>query len=328
MLVTLGVKAQYIQFSQYYATPTVLAPSFTGATEKSRINFNYRDQWARIDGIFVTYGAGYDINVPKVHSGFGVLLLRDQAGTGNLARTEFGVLYSWYALLDKTHQIYIRPGVEFKLSQRSINFTKLIFGDQITSTGPPYPPSIQPLPADVQKTLPDAASSMMVYAPSFWVGFSVDHLFRPTDAFYDRDYRVPLKYSAFGGYKFKLGGSSYGHRSSNKIEDWFFVSAYYRLQSNLDQMDIGGYWDHEPFTLGIWMRGLPYMNIVKTVNIDAVIVVVGYRIFNFNIGYSYDMTVSPLLSKTGGSHEISITYKFNTNLKSKKRYGPMPCPNL
>lgn len=326
--ITSGLNAQYIQFSQYYATPTVLAPSFAGAVQKSRVNFNYRDQWAKIGGIFQTYSAGYDINVPKISSGFGVLLLRDQAGEGDLARTEFGVLYSWYALLDKNRKIYFRPGIEFKLSQRSLDFQNLIFGDQIGVDGIIAPTSIQPPPADSKKTYVDAASSMLVYAPNFWIGISADHLFRPVDAFYDPSYRVPVKYSAFGGYKFKLSGGKYGHRSSSSIQDYFFVSAYYRLQANSDQLDIGGYWDHEPFTIGVWVRGLPYMNIVGTANIDAVIFVVGYQIYSFNIGYSYDMTVSPLLSQTGGSHEISIQYKFNFDPRSKKRDGPIPCPSF
>jgi len=321
------INAQYIQFSQYYSTPTILAPSFAGAVESSRISFNYRDQWAKINGIFVTYAMAYDINVPRVSSGFGVLLLRDQAGAGNLARTEVGVLYSWYALLNKNLQLYFRPGIQFKMSQRSIEFNKLLFADQITSDGPPYPMTIEPPPSEVKKTYVDATSSILFYAPSYWVGLSADHLFRPSDAFYDPDYKVPVKYSAFAGYKFKLDSKGkYGHRSSSSIQDWFFVSAYYRLQGNSDQMDFGGYWDHEPFTLGLWVRGLPYMNIVSSPSIDAVIIVVGYRIYNFTIGYSYDLTVSPLLTKTGGSHEISISYKFNTDLKSKKRYGPLPCP--
>ena len=326
---TVNLNAQYIQFSQYYASPLNLAPSFAGSVDGSRLAFNYRDQWANISGVFRTYSAAYDLNVPKIHSGFGVLLARDEAGDGNLARTDFGVSYSWYGLLNKTYQLYFRPGVHFKLTQRSIDFQALIFGDQITPSGITSV-TIQPPPQDVKKTYIDATASGLLYNPDFWVGISVDHLFKPVDAFYDPNYRVPLKYSVFAGYKFKLGqrGRHYGRSSSGKIEDWFFVSSYFRMQSLSMQMDIGGYWNHLPFTLGIWLRGLPYLNIVKTPNIDAVVFLVGYRIYNFDVGYSYDMTVSPLGIKTGGSHEISIVYRFNATLKSKKREGPIPCPNL
>lgn len=323
-----SVKGQYIQFSQYYASPTVLAPSFTGAVEKSRVNFSWRDQWPQITpSVFVTYAAGYDINVSKVNSGFGVLMLRDVAGAGKLGRSEFGVLYSWYGLLDKRSQLYIRPGIQFKLTQRSVDFEDLIFGDQITPNGQ-SPSTIQPPPESVKKTYMDAASSMLIYNPSFWAGVTADHLFRPSDAFYDPTYRVPVKVSVFGGYRFKIQGSKYGPRSANSIQDYLFLSAYYRLQGRSDQLDIGGYWEHEPFTLGVWVRGLPYMNVAGGPNIDAVIFSIGYQIYNFTIGYSYDLTVSPLLAQSGGAHEISISYKFYTRLNSRKRDGPMPCPNL
>lgn len=331
LISSISVKAQYIQFSQYYATPTVIAPSFAGSVEHSRVNFAYRDQWAKIPkSIYITYAAAYDINVTKVNSGFGVLLLRDVAGAGNLGRTDVGILYSWYGLIDKRTKTYFRPGVQFKMSQRSVDFQELVFGDQLQNwtPGQKLPPTVEPRPEDVKKTYVDATASGMFYNPSFWVGLSVDHLFRPSDAFYDPTYRVPLKYSAFGGYRFKVAGSKYGHRSANKIQDYFFISAYYRLQGKSDQVDIGGHWEHDPITIGIWVRGLPYINIMNSLNIDAVIAMVGYKIFNFTVGYSYDLTVSPLMSHTGGSHEITISYKFNTNLRSKKRDGPLPCPTL
>ncbi len=327
----LSVKGQYIQFSQYYASPTILAPSFAGAVEKSRVSFGWRDQWPKITpSVFVTYAAAYDMNAPKISSGFGIVLLNDVAGAGKLGRTEFGVMYSWYGLLNKRSQLYLRPGIQFKLTQRSIDFQQLTFGDQITYDGTTTISSstIQPWPENTKKTFVDATSSIMLYNPSFWSGISVDHLFRPGDAFYDPSYRVPLKLSVFGGYRFKVSGKGYGHRSANSVQDYFFVSGYYRLQGNNDQIDIGGYWEHEPFTLGLWVRGLPYMNIMNNANIDAVIFMVGYKIFDFTIGYSYDLTVSPLLAQTGGAHEISISYKFHTNINSRKRDGPMPCPNL
>lgn len=39
-----SLKAQTTQFSQFYASPTNLGPSFAGLTQGSRISLNYRDQ--------------------------------------------------------------------------------------------------------------------------------------------------------------------------------------------------------------------------------------------------------------------------------------------
>ena len=116
--------SQYIHFSQFYATPTLLSPSFAGSAKNSRVILNYRDQWPSIPGTFVTFAAAYDQHFYKIKSGFGVLAVRDQAGSGNLARTDFGVLYSYYFQLDKTTKLFFRPGVQFKISQIYFSATK------------------------------------------------------------------------------------------------------------------------------------------------------------------------------------------------------------
>lgn len=51
--------AQIIQFSQYYAAPLFLAPSYAGVCNGSRISANYRNQWPEI-GMFNTYAVAYD----------------------------------------------------------------------------------------------------------------------------------------------------------------------------------------------------------------------------------------------------------------------------
>lgn len=328
LLITRQAYSQYIQFSQYYASPLNLAPSFAGTVSHSRVAVNYRDQWGKLPGVFRTYSAAADMNVKKINSGFGLLLAKDIAGTGNLGRFDAGVIYSWYGLLNKTAQLYFRPGVAFKLSQRNLDFQKLLFPDQITPYGH-LPTTSQPLPKDVKKTYMDASASVMFYNPSFWVGLNLEHLFHPADAYYDPNYRVPYKYHFFAGYKFRLGPSGHIRRyNTSQIKDLFFISTYLRMQSLQAQMDIGGYWNHDPLTFGIWVRGLPYLNIEHTYNVDAIIFLVGYKIYSFEVGYSYDMTVSPLIATTGGSHEITLIYKFDPNFNPRKKEGPIPCPGF
>lgn len=323
-------RAQYIQFSQYYATPTLLAPSFTGAIENTRINFAFRDQWTKIPGTFMTLSLGVDKNLTKINSGIGFLVVRDQAGDGNLARTDVGVLYSWYGLIDRTTGFYFRPGIQFKLSQRSIDFQQLIFPDQITPNGYPFTTNI-PSPTNQQPPeFPnrfnlDATASLLFYNVSFWAGATVDHLFRPQDQFY-RDYRLPLKYNFFGGYKFRIATKTARSYSSNK--DFILISTYLRMQAGILQADLGAYWEHEPITIGLWLRGIPYLNPVKDPNFDAMIFLFAYQIDRFTIGYSYDFTISSLLAKTGGSHELTISYKFVSSLRTKRRDGPIPCPGI
>jgi hypothetical protein len=56
------------------------------------------------------------------------------------------------------------------------------------------------------------------------------------------------------------------------------------------------------------------------------IFLVGIKTRQFNIGYSYDFTISDLLGAVRGSHEISMTFKFL--LPERKKKGSVPCPEF
>ncbi len=320
-ILPLGLKAQYAHFSQFYAAPLVLAPSFAGSADGARGTINYRDQWTGIKkGIFVTEAFAFDITARKINSGFGLLVVRDKAGTGNLGRLDVGAIYSWNAQLTKSG-LFFRPGIELKFAQRGVDIEKLIFPDQLSFDGISGQTSQQG-PVDRTKFFLDAASSALFYSEKFWIGLTVDHLFRPNDAFYDRSYRVPLKYTFFGGYKF----GTYSRR--RRVGDKYMVSYQLRYQGGSYQLDLGGYWEHEPILVGLWLRGLPYLNAFGTLNMDAMVFMVGYHIFGISIGYSYDLTVSPILMRAGGSHEISLSYTLATQMRRHRRKGAIPCPKM
>ncbi len=326
---------QSIQFSQFYSAPLVLAPSFAGATQSGRFVANFRDQWPSIQGTYTTFSASYDQNLEDINSGLGVLSVRDQAGAGNLALTEFGVSYSWHGTITKYNGgFYVYPGMHLKMSQRSINFQKLIFGDMITSDGSVVKQTLEqpPLP---QKFYLDAVASIIFFNPQyFWAGISVDHLFRPNESLtLDDQSRVSMRTSIFAGYRINVGKTNsrlYNDRDQENVS----FSAHYRYQGGYDQLDLGAYWTHPPMTLGIWVRGLPLASrqILKDMNrlenMDALIFLIGYEIFQMNIGYSYDLTISKLLGASGGAHEISLMYRFESRLDRPKKHAIIPCPRF
>ncbi len=316
--------AQRIQFSQFYASPMILAPSYTGSVRASRLVLNYRNQWPVINE-FVTFAASYDQHFPKMKSGLGVVVMRDQAGTGNLARTDLGFSYSWYT--EFTKNWFFRPGIMFKYSNRSVDFYKLTFGDQINPDGTTNPISSETPPLTERGYL-DVPTSALVYSPNYWGGVAFDNLLRPDESLFLNNARVPVKISVFGGTKIPL---SKGGPRSRKNDDGQNVSFsfLYKYQGKADQLDLGSYWSKDPFTLGLWFRGLPIIsNESGAGNLDAIILLIGYKIFDMRIGYSYDFTVSNLISSTGGSHEISIIYEFTPNGKAKKRHAVISCPKF
>jgi type IX secretion system PorP/SprF family membrane protein len=77
-------------FSQFYANPLYLAPSFAGATEEYRVALNYRNQWPAIPGVFHTYSISFDKALVNYSSGLGIQAIYDVAGSGDLSTTNIG----------------------------------------------------------------------------------------------------------------------------------------------------------------------------------------------------------------------------------------------
>lgn len=65
-------------------------------------------------------------------------------------------------------------------------------------------------------------------------------------------------------------------------------------------------------------------------NNDAIIINAGFQFKDVKLGYSFDLTVSRLITNTWGSHEVSLIYEFNQNQKMrvKKNKEIIPCPRI
>lgn len=93
--------SQDSQFSQFYASPLYLAPSFAGSTDGDRFSLNYRNQWPAITKSFQTYSLGYDHYFPHLKSGIGLLLFREQAGTSVFPQR----ILVWHILINSGSEV-------------------------------------------------------------------------------------------------------------------------------------------------------------------------------------------------------------------------------
>jgi len=329
-------QAQHAHFSQFYSSPMILAPSFAGMIDGSRLVLNYRDQWPNIPGNFVTYALAYDHYFHRQNSGIGVLILRDNAGSTDYNTTDIGVQYSYDILAFKprfSSEWHIRPGIFAKYTQIGINQSKLIFRDQISLqsnsnnfdiSSTSAEPALQHIQ---QRKFVDFSASVLTYSNRVWAGFTLDHILRPNISLIERDATQDFKYSIFGGGKVWIKKSSVKQKADMTVT----LATYYRVQAGSDQLDIGAYWSKEPLVLGMWFRGMPVAFNKQTGydNIDAIILLVGYEIYGVRIGYSYDITVSRLINYTGGAHEVSLIYEFKPfKLKIKDRKVAVACPKI
>lgn len=301
------------QFTQFYSAPLYLGPSFAGATQSSRVSAIYRQQWLSLPGSFGTYAFAFDHYFDNFNSGVGLMLLRDQAGSGRLGNTYMNLLYSYDFTM--FHVWHARPGLGFTYKTLNLDFSKLKFLDQIVSE---QGQTIEQSPVKDKRGAIDASSSILFYSPDIWVGFTVDHLLQPNKSFFNDKVPTPLKYSSYGGVRLIKKG-----RLLAPVDESISIAYLLKFQGGYKQLDIGLYWYKYPLIMGIWYRGIPGLNSQRG---DALAVLLGYKIKEFSVGYSYDLTISNMLNSTGGAHEIALIYEFTT--KFKKRMHAIPCPEF
>src|SRR3989339_1466402 len=85
------VAGQDPMFTQFYAAPLYLAPSFAGGNGETRAILNVRDQWPKLPGDYMTYAFSLDHYLDKFSSGIGLLLFRDEAAGGLINTTNIGL---------------------------------------------------------------------------------------------------------------------------------------------------------------------------------------------------------------------------------------------
>lgn len=309
-------------FSQFYANPLYLTPSLAGATEDSRFAINYRNQWPAIPGVFNTYSLSFDKALPNFNSGVGVLATYDVAGSGNLSTSNIGLVYSYDFSIDRDW--HIRPGVNFKFAYRGLDIGKLVFNSQLTATG--VSPSVNPPPFNNVADI-DFATSAMIYNDRIWAGFTLDHLLAPKVSLYGENATVPVKLNVYGGMQIFTNT-----RLKQKMYEVLSVAVNFQKQANHFQSDLGLYYLKHPLMFGIWYRGIPLISAKKEMSSqagDAIIGLVGIKLEQLRVGYSYDFTISSLVNSTAGAHEISIIFEFNDPTSGRQRkIRAIPCPEF
>ncbi|MDY0097603.1 MAG: PorP/SprF family type IX secretion system membrane protein [Bacteroidales bacterium] len=303
-------------FSQFYANALYLAPSFAGATAEYRLALNYRNQWPAIPGVFHTYSISFDKALINFNSGIGIIATYDVAGSGDLSTTNIGLLYSYD--FNISQDWHIRPGVNFKFHYMGLDIYKLVFASQMTGSG--TVPSVYPPPFDNVADI-DFATSALVYNDRIWAGFTLDHLLRPKQSFYGDDANLPVKINVFGGLQVLRKT-----RLRQKLQEVLSVAMNFQKQADFYQSDLGLYYYRDPLIFGVWYRGIPFATSQAG---DAIIGLIGIKTNQLHIGYSYDFTVSNLISSTSGSHEVSLVYEFDTSsLGQRRKIRAIPCPEF
>ncbi len=317
--VYVNLEAQDPHFSQFYANPLYMSPSLAGSTDGARLVANYRNQWPGVNTAYTTYAMSFDNFFHSINSGIGFLIYQDVAGSAGLTTSQFGFQYSYNLVLNDDWQVI--PGLQFTYGNKSIDFSKLNFADEMIGAGGSG--SWQRLNNEKANYI-DFASSVFVYSSKYWFGLTVDHLAQPNYTFLNEEMKMSLKYVLFGGMNI------WTERSRTKSVSRSF-SFSYRIQQQLKntQTDLGVYWHNDPIEIGMWYRGVPFISTedASNVNQDAIVALLSYNYGPFRVGYSYDVSISGLGWNAQGAHELSLIYEFNQrgSLRLNGKRPALPC---
>lgn len=317
---TIELRAQDPQFSQVFNNPLYLNPAFAGDTHQDRASFSHRRQWTKVDNGFVSYSMGYDHNFKEKNLGLGFSIVNDRAGINSLATTQFMTSAAKEIRLNRNSRL--RIGIEGGVTNRSFDRDKLLFWSEIQSGGE----------VDFNGAVPydrinyfDSGIGAVYYSNNFWGGFSVSHLNRPEHSFLNDIVKLDRTFSIHAGTKIPLDVSRRGH-----VFSILSPVIHYKVQGTWNQLDIGSYYEKNDLRFGLWYRGLPIQkkNEPDYRNSDALVFLIGARLVDqLQIGYSYDLTLSNLTHRSGGSHEISMVLEWPYR-KRKGKDAFVPCPRF
>lgn len=309
--------AQDPEFTQFYANPLYLNPAFAGTAKGPRFVMNYRNQWPSISGSFVTYAASYDQHFDVLGGGIGTQVYYDRAGDGELTSIEWSFMYSYH--LNVTKKFTIKAGIQMALHQKSIDFSKLRFGDQIDPRLGFIYSTAEQLPSnDFYKMDPflDFSAGIMGFTEKFYMGYAVHHLNKPQQSFLDDPSSIlPRKHTGHIGMLLPL-------EDVRNPKTFLSPNILIQRQHKFFQINFGAYYIKEYFIIGAWFRQ-------TSVNSDALIALIGVQKDPVKIGYSYDITFSDARYGAKGSHEVSIIIELKTTKRPPStKWKRLNCPDF
>ena len=317
---------QDFQFAQFYALPLYYNPAFAGANLNSRLTAGYRSQWTGLQG-WKGFIASYDWHLKKASSGLGFYLSNNKMDRLGYGQTTGMVQYAYRGRLNKNVRISTGFGAGF--GQVSWSLGNQIFGDQLEGD-PVRPKTNDPIGTEsFSGTYLDLQLGILVYSKKWWASVSALHPHSPSYEILGQN-QIEPRINVSSGYRFELKKpvDYKGEISPNAITPAILL----RTQGEASQLDLGVYVHYVPFVFGLWYRGLPVKpKGGKSLNHDALTTLVGIKQNNLSIGYSYDINLSGLVGVLGGSHEITVTYEFNTkylSLKGIRQSKALPCPSF
>ena len=291
------VHAQDPTFSQFYANPIYLNPTLAGTADGNRVVVNHRQQWRKPIS-YITSAISIDGSFNTTKTGWGFQLINDNKASGQLIESSFTTSLAHRIEMSKGK--YIGLGIKIGAYQKRIDWSNLVFEDQIDKRNGPVNSTNERFGKN-KVVNAEAAAGVLYLSETIIAGIAVHHLNRPLEEFSaGSSQRLDPKYTAHVGGFIDI--------STLYSEQFIYPNLIYERQGKFEYINIGMYYGVNNFTMGINYRLQ-----------DAIIGLLGFTHKDFKFGYSYDVTISRVGNGQNNSHEISLSYLFQLPKKFNKK---------
>jgi type IX secretion system PorP/SprF family membrane protein len=287
-ITSVNVNSQQLPIStQHSWNEYIVNPSFTGDYNYSPIQINYRKHWSGFKGAPSTYSIGGHTSINN--NGIGGMIFQDDKG-GAIKQTGLILNYSYKLIINKESRISF--GLSGILNQYSYNYDNIVT-QSINDLS---------LYSNSKTITPDLNFGVsFIKNNNLKIGVSINQL-------------IESKLKNWNQTNITV-------ESENRLIRHYFFNASYLIKIN-DKLEIQPYALIKttfitPIQFDLSTKFIYNKNIFTSIGYrfkDAYSIMVGYKLNNFLLGYSYDINVSPIRKYSLGSHEIFLGYRINKKL--------------
>ncbi len=296
-----SARSQDIHWSQFNDNQLFQNPGHAGHFDGDfRFIGNFRDQWRSVTVPFNTLALSADAKFKNV--GIGISMFNDQAGDGKFRTVEMQGNISYAIKITRDSSHVIRPGINFGMNHRQINWDALYFDSQYNGyVFDPGAPTFENYQSSRKTNMSLGAGIVYEWFkdPRFKVlaGVGAFNLNRPNQGFYDLEIPREIRVNGFVKSTFQLN------------DKWDIIpSAQYSAQGVYRELVIGGsgkyYLNRKKDVYSALYGGIWYRNA------DAAFLSFGYDYQDLFVGISYDINFSKLVpaSHMRGGIEFAVRY--------------------
>ncbi|HUW92645.1 MAG TPA: type IX secretion system membrane protein PorP/SprF [Bacteroidales bacterium] len=302
---------QFPMYSQYLMNGFLLNPSYAGSDGYSTVGLTVREQWLGFPESPSTYAAAFQTRIlrdsyitrstsvrKKIDRptkggrvGVGGYLFSDRNGI--MKRTGLQMAYAYHLPLSEERQLSF--GLSLSAYQYFVDINGALMPDDVNDEFLNN--------YDQVVYIPDANFGISYATPKYYIGYSMTNLFRGTLMIGNGGENSNSQL----GHYFLTGGVRFYIPET----EWMIEPAIMLKSSDMlfkaFQMDL---------TTRVYYKQEYWMGLSWRTN-DAIILLTGFKVDRFYIGYAFDFTLSDIRSQTYGTHELTVLAKFGD---SPRRY--------